>query len=205
IELDLTYSSPAPQSNQQPDPEPVADKERKPSSAKLGFRVYIPNPLTNAEKRNGTPQTYSDHLGKPAFDIKVQIHGVDLKNLKISLFKCCNSYKAGCGSLLEVADRHDQVALRCYVTHGGPFGKSLMPLLSMELTYTAFKEMHLKKEGKEIGFSLVMENPRVAARNNSREMKFDHALAHGHPAKVEPGRMAELEMDVSGFCLDLII
>jgi hypothetical protein len=101
----------------------------------------------------------------------VQVQGVTLTELKNSLFDLCNTHKDGCGRLLKEANKHGQVSFRGYIASGGIFGKTLIPLITMESSYTEFKKMALVKKGKEIGFRITMENPKKIPRTTSKASK----------------------------------
>lgn len=100
--------------------EPV---ERKPILAKFHFNVFLPNPLTDANKRSGVPITYIEYAipVKNPLNIMIQIDGQSLGQLKASLLEACNTHKKGCGRSLRIADNEGRVFLKGYVTGGGDF------------------------------------------------------------------------------------
>ncbi|KAH9824786.1 hypothetical protein DFH28DRAFT_1143628 [Melampsora americana] len=200
VHLDLTQS-PSPTSRLTPisAPAPASPSlEQKPNRLSLWFRVFILNPLTDAEKQSGTPQTYADYEPPFPFNVLLHVHGVSLEDLKKNLFAACDRHKRACGQLLKIANDHGQLAIKGFVCGGGPFGKSAPPLIPNEASFDLFKATMLERKGKEIGFRLIMDNPKRKARTTSKVMSFDQALAVHHPNALDSDQTDELEMAVIG-------
>ncbi|EGF97294.1 uncharacterized protein MELLADRAFT_86092 [Melampsora larici-populina 98AG31] len=195
VELDLT-NSPGPIAAPLPQSGTVlaASDESKPSKAKLSFKAYIPIPLTDTERRNGLAQTYVDYETEDPIDIVVQLHGVSLTEIKNSLFDMCNTNKNGTGRILKQAENDNQVNFKAYIIQGGVFGKTLTPAIKTDSVFIAFKNMAKTKKGKEMGFRIMMENPKKMARNNSKQLQVDQALAHADPDAIDRARHDQLEM-----------
>ncbi|KAH9808056.1 hypothetical protein DFH28DRAFT_911411, partial [Melampsora americana] len=176
VDVDLTRSpSLGPQMTQGSPLAPVL-VDHKPTRVTINFHVYIPNGLSAAEMRSGKPQTYADHAPKEPFLAMIQIHGVSLEALKKSLFKECSLHKKGCGSLLQSADEQGQLSIRCFVHGPGPFCKTTSPQLLDEAIFDEFKIALSSKKGKEVGFRLLMQNPKTTTRTTSKASHFNFFL-----------------------------
>jgi hypothetical protein len=145
----------------------------KPTRVTINFHAYIANGLSAADMRSGTPQTYADHAPKEPFVAMIQIHGVSLEDLKKSLFTACSAHKKGCGSLLRSADEKGMLVIKCFVFGPGPFCKTASPQLSTETVLDEFKIALSVKKDKEVGFSLLMNNPKTSTRTTSKASQFN--------------------------------
>ncbi|KAH9820572.1 hypothetical protein DFH28DRAFT_842050, partial [Melampsora americana] len=191
IDVDLTQS-PSPDAGNAND-QPV---ERKPIPAKLHFNLFLANPLTDADKQSGVPISYVEYVipAKNPLDIMIQVDGQLLGQVKSSLFDACDRHKKGCGRMLRVADSEGRVVLRGYVTNGGIFSKTAMPKISDKDLLKDFQAMIISKKGKEVGFSLSMDNPKRTAKSNSKTVDFNRALQHQLPNVLTDDQVDELEM-----------
>ncbi|EGF96966.1 uncharacterized protein MELLADRAFT_90476 [Melampsora larici-populina 98AG31] len=196
VDIDLTVTPPPryPEAAVQDSLE--ADKA-KPSLVKLWFHVYTPIPKTKAEKQAGTTQKYINLTSEPAFDSVIQIHGASLVNFKEAVFDACAEVKAVCGSLLREADLAGKLAFKGYVAGRGPFLKSALKFIALEVVLDQFKETMKDNKGKEVGFKLFIDNPKTANCLKSKEDTFDRATLDSHPNSLAPHRIDELEMHVS--------
>ncbi|KAH9820367.1 hypothetical protein DFH28DRAFT_1021303 [Melampsora americana] len=176
----------------------VAPANSIPTRSKIGYHVYSPNHQTDAEKRSGVPVTYVDYITKVPFEELIQLHGFTLNDVKESLFKACNENKQPCGDLLRTADDKGNLIFKGYVCNGEAFSKTSMPVIPNEETFEGLKKMIILKKGKEVGFRLLMEDPKKKARTVSRDMQFNQSVAHHHPDALDTGDHNAVEMSSIG-------
>ncbi|KAH9811586.1 hypothetical protein DFH28DRAFT_1084858 [Melampsora americana] len=195
VDIDLTVatppSAPLPSAPVQPQA-PLF--EAKPSHVKLWFQVYAPIAKTRADKQCGAAQKYTDLSPKAPFDAIIQIHGAELVDVRDQVFDACDAYKTVCGSILKIAHEEGKVIFKGYVAGRGDFLKSALKPITSEDILDRFKATMLDNKGKEVGFRLIMDNPKTVNRLKSKEDTFDQAVRDNHPDTLPSARNDELDM-----------
>jgi hypothetical protein len=135
---------------------------------KLWFQVYAPITKTRADKQVGAAQKYTDMSPKEPFDALIQVHGAELVNIRDQVFKACDAYKTVCGSILKIAHEEGKVVFKGYVSGRGDFLKTALKPITSEEILDRFKATMLANKGREVGFCLVMDNPKTVNRFKSK-------------------------------------